>query len=138
MYCSVLTLYFNIADNLMATKWIPGSSIQQYRAKLQQPWLTMNEWILMNMEDQGQSFSPSLAERGRREAPRRSRGRSAPLSIFRIFWLKFRERYQSHFEAPDLHLFVRDVRCSPDDCANSSKATYSRDTHCSVCFCCLG
>lgn len=42
---------------------------------------------------------------------------------------KFRKRYQSHFEALGLHLFVRDAERCSDDCANSSNPTYSRSSH---------
>lgn len=65
----------------------------------------------------------------REEAPFRSPGSEEPLSIFRIFAVKFRKRYQSHFEAPGLHLFVRDAEHCSDDCANSSNPTYSRSSH---------
>lgn len=56
-------------------------------------------------------------------------GIEEPLSIFRIFPVKFRKRYQSHFEALGLHLFVRDAERCSDDCANSSNPTYSRSSH---------
>lgn len=51
------------------------------------------------------------------------------LSIFTIFPVKLRKRYQSHFEALGLHLFVRDAERRSDDCANSSNPTYSRSSH---------
>lgn len=86
----------------------------------------------------GANLFPLFGGAGEEKPPLQSQGRSAPLSIFRIFGMKFRERYQSHFEVLGLHLFVRDVRCSPDDCANSSKATYSSYTPHSICLCCLG
>lgn len=85
----------------------------------------------------GGNLFPLFGRAGEEKPPLQSQGRSAPLSIFRIFGMKFRERYQSHFEVLGLHLFVRDVRCSPDDCANSSKATYSSYTPQSICLCCL-
>ena len=82
----------------------------------------------------GAILSPiQSVEVGRRgwKASLGSPGSAAPLSIFTIFAVKFRERYQSHFEALGLHLFVRDVERCSDDCANSSNPTYSRhtDTH---------
>lgn len=68
-------------------------------------------------------------EKRREEAPYGSPGTEEPLSIFRIFPVKFRKRYQSHFETPGLHLFVRDAERCSDDCANSSNPTYSRSSH---------
>ena len=68
-------------------------------------------------------------EKRREEAPFGSPGTEEPLSIFRIFPVKFRKRYQSHFETPGLHLFVRDAERCSDDCANSSNPTYSRSSH---------
>ncbi len=68
-------------------------------------------------------------EKRREEAPFGSPGIEEPLSIFRIFPVKFRKRYQSHFEALGLHLFVRDAERCSDDCANSSNPTYSRSSH---------
>lgn len=63
------------------------------------------------------------------EASFGSPGSEEPLSIFRIFPMKFRKRYQSHSEAQGLHLFVRDAERCSDDCANSSNPTYSRSSH---------
>lgn len=81
-------------------------------------------------------FPPALCycwcgggEKRRDEAPFGSPGSEEPLSIFRIFPVKFRKRYQSHFEALGLHLFVRDAERCSDDCANSSNPTYSRSSH---------
>lgn len=56
-------------------------------------------------------------------------GNAEALSIFRIFPVKFRKRYQSHFEALGRHLFVRDSERCTDDCPNSSNPTYSRSSH---------
>lgn len=63
------------------------------------------------------------------EAPFGTPGTERGLSIFTIFPAKFRKRYQSHFEALGLHLFVRDAKRCSDDCANSSNPTYSRSSH---------
>lgn len=49
-----------------------------------------------------------------------------PSSYLEYSPVKFRKRYQSHFEALGLHLFVRDAERRSDDCANSSNPTYSK------------
>lgn len=64
-----------------------------------------------------------------KEASSGSLGTKGPLSIFRIFPVKLRKRYQSHFEALGLHLFVRDAQHRSDDSANSSNPTYSKGVH---------
>lgn len=91
----------------------------------------------MNMKDlRGQSLSPLWQSRGGEAATTIPREECTSLNIQNI--RDEVQRYQSHFEVLGLHLFVRDVRCSPDDCANSSKATYSSYTPHSICLCCLG
>lgn len=86
----------------------------------------------MNTKDVPGPFFPVIVgmEVGKREeeAPFESPGNKKPFSIFRIFPVKLRKRYQSHFEALGLHLFVRDAERCLDDCANSSNPTYSRSS----------
>lgn len=130
--CSIL-IPNSISDILYATKWNPGPSIVPCLSTYQLPGHTMNEWILMNTKDVPGPFFPVTVgvEVGKKEeeAPSGSPGNKKPLSIFRIFPVKFRKRYQSHFEAPGLHLFVRDAERCSDDSANSSNPTYSRSSH---------
>lgn len=85
----------------------------------------------MNINDEPKLFFPCchLCEGGERSSMYPPPGNVEALSIFRIFPVKFRKRYQSHFEALGRHLFVRDAERCTDDCANSSNPTYSRSLH---------
>lgn len=135
--CSIL-IPNSIADVLHAeTKWISSPSIASRSWTFQLPGHTMNEWILMTTKDVPGPFwlSPCYCRSGGGEQEARGGvlldplGARNPFSIFRTFAAKFRTRYQSHFEALGLHLFVRDAGHCSDDCANSSNPTYSRRQH---------
>lgn len=95
---------------------------------------THNEWVNIDeQQDEPGPFFPVTAgvevvKRG--EAPSGPPpGIEEPLSIFRTFPVKFRKRYQSHFKAVGLHLFVRDAERCSDDSADSSNPTYSKSSH---------
>lgn len=68
-------------------------------------------------------------KRGERRRPLDPLGLRNPSPYSEYSPVKFRKRYQSHFEALGLHLFVRDAERCSDDCANSSNPTYSRSSH---------
>lgn len=105
---------------------------------------THDEWVNIDerIKDVPQLYPPpppphpstgvvcgGVGQKGRKVMPSGSLGSVANLSIFRLSPVKFRERYQSHFEALGRHLFVSDAeRCSVD-CANFSNPTYSRSSH---------
>lgn len=95
----------------------------------------MKEWILMNAKDVHRLFFFKLlllcrwGKRGERRRPLDPLGLRNPSPYSEYSPVKFRKRYQSHFEALGLHLFVRDAERCSDDCANSSNPTYSRSSH---------
>lgn len=67
-----------------------------------------------------------VGKRGDRRHPLGPLGPRDPSSYLEYSPVKLRKRYQSHFEALGLHLFVRDAERCSDDCANSSNPTYSK------------
>lgn len=67
-----------------------------------------------------------VGKRRDRRHPLDPLGPRDPSSYLEYSPVKFRKRYQSHFEALGLHLFVRDAERCSDDCANSSNPTYSK------------
>lgn len=100
--------YFNFELNFRHAYCDKGrTSIQQYNLEFQLPGFAMNEWILMNLKNpQGNFFYFPPHGKWRYEVshqapPTPGVEEEAPLSIFRIpvFCMKFRRRYQSHFEA---------------------------------------
>ncbi len=114
----------------MATKWIPGSSIQQVgqisAAMAHDEWVNIDE----HGRSTGQSFSPLWQNEGERRLGCPVGG--VHLSQYSEYSGWSSERDINLTLKRQAFICLRDVRCSPHDCANSSKATYSRDTHCSV------
>lgn len=109
------------------TKWILGPCLSTFQLPVH-PWCMSEYWWTPKMFHS--LFSPLVfvgGEKRRNAVPLGSPGRVETLSVFRLFPVKFRKRYQSHFKALRRHLFARDAAHCSDDCANSSNPTYSKE-----------
>lgn len=121
--CSLLILN----PTAYVTKWIHCSAVASSMLTFQLPGHRTKEWILM-YEKKSNFFlllwyqadlNPLLEPHGSGKAPLHIQNNA----------VKFRRRYQSHFEAPGLHLFVGAAEHCSDDGDNSSNPTLHYTLH---------
>lgn len=128
--CSILILD-SISDVLCSattSKWISGLCLLTFQLQGTQ-WTSEYWWTCKRCSPAVFPHCCCGGKKRRKVLPFGSPGSVEPLSIFRLSPVKFRERYQSHFEALGRHLFVRDVKRCSVDCANFSNPTYSSSSH---------